>query len=139
MRRRACDLSIYEGEYKDFEWYWNETDEMPGLDAYEKLDAIEQAAFLAALEHWGSCAPGERPLESRVAKEHDDPLILAVKTPSHRFPAFHAGNDRWIIAMAYKKKGQKLGKSGSRAIKRALRAVGDYEQRIKASTYYERQ
>jgi hypothetical protein len=138
IRRTRADLEVYIGEHRSFEWYWDASDEMPGLDVYEKLDDESKAALLAALRHWGELSPGERPLKSRVEEEHADPLILAAKAGPHRFPAFHAANEVWIIAGYYKKKGQKLGKRGKGPINRAIRARTDSLNRIDEGTYYER-
>lgn len=137
-KRAAADLDIHVGAHKSFEWYWNGADEMPGLDVYEGLDAAERAGVLAAFEHWGNVAPGSHPLESRVNEENERPPILAAKAGSHRFPAFHAGNDVWIVTGYYKKEGRRLDKSGKREIQRALRALRDYEKRVSEGVYYER-
>lgn len=137
-RRSAEDLDLYEGAYKAFEWYWDAHDSMPGLDAYELLDPVARAGVLATFEHWGCLVPGERPLESRVNKEHADPLILAAKAGDHRFPAFHAGRDVWIVTGYYRKGGRKLDKVGKREIRRAIAARADYELKVEQGIYYER-
>jgi hypothetical protein len=137
-KRSTEDLDIHVGSHKAFEWYWNRRDEMPGLDAYEDLDPAGRAGILAAFEHWGNIAPGEHPLESRVNEENARPPILAVKAGVHRFPAFHAGNDVWIVTGYYKKEGRKLDKPGKREIRRAITAYQDYGRWVKQGIYYER-
>jgi hypothetical protein len=137
-RRTAAELDVYAGKFRSFEWYQQASGEMPALDAYEDLGDEEKAAFLAALEHWGNLPPGQRPLESRIAQEHDNPLILSIKAKLHRFPTFHAGNNVWVITNHYKKKGQSLGVAGGRVVKRAMKLRDDYVTRIAEEVYYER-
>src|SRR5580704_17040063 len=95
--RTSGDLDLYAGSFKTFEWYWNASGQMPGLEGYEHLGPADRAGILSAFAHWGNLAPGGRPLESRVNKEHDEPLIVCAKFQAHRFPAFHAGHDVWIV------------------------------------------
>ena len=78
--RTETDLSIHEGEHRSFEWFWAENGSMPGLDAYESLSKNSQDDFLASIQHWGNIEPGKRAAKSRVNQEHEDPLIVAIKS-----------------------------------------------------------
>jgi hypothetical protein len=112
---------------------------MPALDVFEKLSREDHDAVAASFTYWGSVKPGESPLQSRVNKEHEAPLILAVKSKNHRFIAFHADGTRaWIVAAYYAKQGEKLDKRGRSAIRRCVAALNDYNRRMEKGTYYER-
>jgi hypothetical protein len=93
---------------------------------------------LASFKHWGSVAPGDRPLQSRVNHENARPLILAAKAGQHRFLAFCAENDRWVVAAYYRKKTEQRGKAGDREVERTKRALASYEARVEEGVYYER-
>lgn len=137
-KRSAQDLDLYVGSHRSFEWYWDANGQMSGLDAYESLNPTARAGVLAAFEHWGTTPHGERPLQSRVNEEHAKPLILAAKAGDHRFLAFHAGDDVWVVTGYYKKQGSKLDKIGKREVQRAIAALADYELRVMQGKYYER-
>ena len=49
-----AELTIHEGEYQSFEWFWAENHFMPGLDAYQALSQNGQDDFLASVQHWGN-------------------------------------------------------------------------------------
>jgi hypothetical protein len=138
MPRTGGSLSIYDGRTRSFEWYWDGSGEMPALDAYEALDEDDQDAVMASIEYWGDLEQGKRTSETRVNRENDDPPIYAIKAGAHRFSAFHAGDDTWIICDYYKKQKRKLDKIGKASIKRTVRAKTDYEHRVKEGMYYER-
>lgn len=111
---------------------------MPGLDAFESLNEDEQAAVIAIFEHWGDLELGKRVSETRVNEEHADPKILAAKAGKHRFSMFHAGDNIWIVCRHYEKQKQKLDKLGKTAIKLTVNDLSDYEKRVRAGEYYER-
>lgn len=137
--RTKNELRIYEGDHRSFQWYWRADGQMPALDVFEKLSKQEQDGVTASFEHWGTVKPGEFPSPKHVNKEHDAPLILAVKSKGHRFTAFHAeGTRTWIVATYYAKQSEKLDKRGRIAIRRTLLARDDYHHRVKDGTYYER-
>lgn len=137
--RSSADLSIHEGRYRSFEWFWELDGSMPGLDAYENLRARDQDDFLASVEHWGDVVPGARPAQSRVNGEHKDSLIVAVKAGKHRFTAFREqSGPTWIVYAHYLKEGQKRDKTGDRAVEATLRAQKRYFEQVTEGTYYER-
>jgi hypothetical protein len=136
--RTAADLDFHAGPYRSFEWYWDAGDEMPGLDAYEQLTADEQERVVAAFRHWGSVAPGDHPLKSRVNVENERPTIVAVKAGQHRFLAFRSKSADWIVAGYYRKKSEKREKTGDREVDRVKRALNSYEARVEEGVYYER-
>jgi hypothetical protein len=51
-----------------------------GPCAYEDLSVRDQDDFQASVMHWGELAPGHRALQTRMNDEHDDPLIVAIKS-----------------------------------------------------------
>jgi len=137
--RTEHELRIHEGAYWSFEWYWRMDGQMPALDAFEMLTKEEQDGVIASFEHWGSVKPGESPSRKRVNREHNAPLILAVKSKKHRFAAFHADGTRtWIVATYYAKQSEKLDKRGRVAIRVTLSARDDFNYRVKDGAYYER-
>jgi hypothetical protein len=111
---------------------------MPALDAFEDLDSDDKAAVIAVFEHWGGLELGKRVSETRINEEHDDPKILAAKAGKHRFSMFHAGNNVWIVCRYYAKQKQKLDKVGKAAIRLTIDDKKDYEKRLGAGEYYER-
>jgi hypothetical protein len=91
----------------------------------------------SAFRHWGSVAPGDRPLESRVNVENERPTV-AVNSGQHRFLAFRSKSADWIVAGYYRKKSEKREKSGDREVERAERALTSYEARVGERVYHER-
>lgn len=136
--RTADDLEIYSGDVRSFEWYWDENDEMPGLDAFVALDDDGRAAVIASLEHWGDLEMGKRVSTTRINEEHDDPKILAVKAGKYRFTMFHAGSNVWVVCDYYLKQKQKLDKRAKAAIERTIARKQSYERRVRSGEYYER-
>ena len=134
-QRRPGD---YAGATRGFEWFWNRQDEMPGLDAYEALDADGKAAVIATLEHWGDLDVGKHVSTTRINEEHSNPKILALKAGKHRFAMFHAGQNVWIACEYYKKQKTKLDKLGKAAIGRTIAAMKEYKERVAHGEYYER-
>ena len=136
--RTSADLDVYVGSVRCFEWFWSANGEMPSLDVFEDLDSGGKAAIMAVFEHWGDLELGKRVSETRINEEHDDPKILAAKAGKHRFSMFHAGNNVWIVCRYYEKQKQKLDKVGKAAIKLTIDDKKDYEKRLAAGEYYER-
>jgi len=108
VSRISDDLEIYTGLVRSFEWYWDENDEMPGLDVFNDLNDDDKAAVMASLEHWGDLELEKRVSETRINEECAEPKILAVKGGKHRFAMFHAGNNVWIVCDYYRKQKEKL-------------------------------
>lgn len=137
--RSDADLSIHDGLYRSFEWFWAADDTMPALDAYEALQKTNQDDFLSSVRHWGNVEPGKRPAQSRVNQEHADPLIVAVKAAKHRFTAFREeSGPTWIVSHHYVKKAERRDNAGDRSVKQSIKSRDDYIKRVKDGTYYER-
>lgn len=138
VKRTSDDLDIYVGSVRSFEWFWSSSGEMPGLDDFEDLSDDGKAAIIATFEHWGDLEIGKRVSDTRINEEHDDPKILAAKAGKHRFGMFHAGDNIWIVCRHYEKQKQKLDKAGKNAIRLTIEDKKDYEERVSAGEYYER-
>ena len=137
--RTAGDLTIHDGPYRGFEWFWAEDRSMPALDVYELLPIRDSDDFLASLENWGNTPAGLRPPKSRVNSENTNPVIVAIKAGKHRFTAFREkSGPTWIVYAHYTKKGQKRDKIGDRAVENTKKARDQYVERVKDGTYYER-
>jgi hypothetical protein len=137
--RSGAELTIHDGEYRSFEWYWDDDDAMPALDYYESLSRAERRDVLASIIYWGSVPPGETPLRSRINTEHGDPLIVAIKGAKQRFTAFRERRgSTWIVFGWYLKEGQKRDKTGDRVVLRTLKARKHYFERVEDGTYYDR-
>jgi hypothetical protein len=137
--RTEADLSIHDGRYRSFEWYWSSDDSMPGLDAYEILPQASQDEFLASIRHWGNVERGKRPAESRVNQEHAEPLIVAVKAGKHRFTSFReAAGPTWVVCHHYVKQSERRDKSGDRAVKQTIKSRNVYRALVNEGAYYER-
>lgn len=137
-QRTSANLDVFVGTVRSFEWYWNGDGDMPGLDAFEDLDDDDRAAVIATLELWGDLPNGIRVSDTRINEENDDPKILAAKAGKHRFAMFHAGDNVWVVCRYYVKQKTKLDKLGKAAIKRTVADKKDYEKRVAAGEYYER-
>ncbi|MBV8370267.1 MAG: hypothetical protein JO036_15280 [Candidatus Eremiobacteraeota bacterium] len=137
--RTEADLSIHDGPYRSFEWFWDANGSMPGLDAYDSLPASSQDDFLASVRHWGNVEPGSRPAQSRVNQEHADPLVVAIKAGKHRFTAFREeSGPTWIVCKHYLKESQQRDKAGDRVVKQTIKSREFYLSTVKDGTYYER-
>jgi hypothetical protein len=78
-------------------------------------------------------------LQTRVNDEHDDPLIVVIKSGKHRFTAFREeSGPTWILFGHYLKQGQKRDKVGDRVVQRTVAARSDYFHRVSEGNYYER-
>ena len=137
--RTAVDLTIHDGAYRSFEWFWENDGSMPALDVYESLPMRDQDDFLASAEHWGGVAPGKRPAQSRINTENKDPLIVAIKAGKQRFTAFREeSGPTWIVYAHYLKEGEKRDKTGDRAVAATVKARERYFEQVDEGTYYER-
>jgi hypothetical protein len=137
--RTEADLSIHDGLYRSFEWYWSIDRTMPALDAYEALPQATQDDFISSIRHWGNVEPGKRAAQSRINQENESPLIVAVKAAHHRFAAFREPHGpTWIVCQHYVKRGERRDTSGDRAVKRSIDSRADYCKRVKEGTYYDR-
>jgi hypothetical protein len=136
--RTAADLDVVAGKMRSFEWFWEVSGEMPGLDAFEALDKRAREEIITVFRHWGELTLGSRMSQSRLNREHDVPIILAAKAKRHRFTVFHGDRDVWIVHGYYAKQKAKLDRAGRVAIAKAVRAKLDYDERVQAGDYYGR-
>ena len=103
--RTGDELTIHDGPYRSFEWFWSHDNTMPALDTYESLAPREQNDFLASIIHWGNTPPGQRALRSRINEESANPLIVAIKAGKHRFTAFREERgSAWIVSVIISRK-----------------------------------
>jgi hypothetical protein len=138
-QRSSDELDIVDGLVRSFEWFWAEDGSMPGLDAFEHMDAEARAEIIAIFRHWGDLPLGSRLSETRVNLEHDDPKVFAVKAGRHRFTVFHAGSGVWIVHRRYEKRKKKLDRAGKAVVETTIKAMRDYARRVEDGTYYERE
>jgi hypothetical protein len=137
--RTAGDLSIHDGPFRSFEWFWGDDESMPGLDAFERLTSRDQDDFVTSVVHWGNTPVGITPTRSRINIESTNPAIVVIKAGKQRFTAFREdAGPRWIVHAHYVKEGERRDKTGNRAIESTKRARQRYLQRMKDGTYYER-
>ena len=137
--RDADDLTILDGRYRAFEWFWDEDGSMPARDVFDRLQVRDQDDFIASVEHWGITPDGLKPLRSRINSENTNPLIVAIKAGKHRFTAFREeSGPTWIVYAHYVKEGQQRDKTGDRAVEATRKARDRYFMRVRNGTYYER-
>jgi hypothetical protein len=87
----------------------------------------------------GLIPAGQRPVKSRVNREHSDPLIVTVKAGKQRFTAFREDSGpTWIVFGHYLKEGEKRDKTGDRVVTATVRARERYAKRVEDGTYYDR-
>jgi hypothetical protein len=137
--RRAADLTIHDGSYRGFEWFWADDQTMPGLDVFERIAIRDQDDFIASVVNWSNTPAGLKPPVSRVNIENKNPVIIAIKAGKHRFTAFREeSGPTWIVYGHYAKEGQKRDKTGDRVIENTKKARDRYFERVKVGTYYDR-
>jgi hypothetical protein len=137
-RRTSDDLVIHETENIIIEWFWTPTNEMPGLDALEKLPSATQARFAVVAEHWGTLHHGQHLPEVMLNLEDAKEQIYAIKAREARFACFFA-EERVIVTGHYTKQSKKLDKRGKRIVQAAAAARKIYREMVETNTYYNRE
>jgi hypothetical protein len=128
-QRPPREIIAYEGRQFTIEWYYDEDGHSQALEYAEGLDEADRRKLAALLMVVGDIGQ----LRNKQKFRHEGDKIYAFKPKPHRFLAFFFEGGKVIITNAFTKKSDKLP-PGEKA--RALKCKKDYEQRVKAGTYY---
>jgi len=120
----------YNGRAFQIEWYYTQNGKSQPLDYAEELPQKDQVKLANLLRVMGDI--GKIRGQDKFRNEGDK--IYAFKPQPHRFLCFFMKGQKIIITNAFHKKQQKLPKAEK---ERAIRAMKDYQQRMREDTYYE--
>jgi hypothetical protein len=123
------EIIAYQGTQFSIEWYYDTNGNSQALEYAEGLDERDRkklAALLMALGDLGQ-------LRNKEKFRHEGDKIYAFKPKPHRFLAFFFEGAKVIITNAFTKKKDKLPPGEK---KKALNCMKDYQQRVKAGSYY---
>jgi len=128
--RAPRELIAYEGRKFTIEWYWDDSGYSQPLEYAEALDDADRKKLAALLMVMGDIGQ----LRNKQKFRYEGDKIYAFKPQPHRFLAFFFVGGKVIITNAFVKKSDKLPPGEK---DRALKCMRDYEQRVKAGSYYE--
>ena len=119
----------YQGKKLTIEWYCDESGYSQAWEYAEGLDNGERTKLAALLMALGDLGQ----LRNKQKFRHEGDKIYAFKPKPHRFLSFFFAGSKVIITNAFTKKKDKLPPGEK---DKALKAMKDYEQRVKAGSYY---
>lgn len=128
-QRPRRELIAYQGREFTIEWYYDHHGHSQALNYAEALDDADRKKLAALLMVMGDIGQ----LRNKEKFRYEGDKIYAFKPQPHRFLAFFFAGGKMIITNAFAKKSAKLP-PGEKA--RALKCMKDYEQRVKAGSYY---
>jgi phage-related protein len=129
-QRPQREIIAYAGRVFRIEWYYDERGRSQALEYAEALDEADRKKLAALLTVVGDIGR----LRNKQRFRYEGDQIYALKPKPHRFLAFFFEGGKVIVTNAFTKKSDKLPPGEK---DRALRCMKDYEQRVKAGTYYE--
>jgi phage-related protein len=133
---RSIEYLIFDGEYFEVEFYFDENGQMPAKNEFNELNDNEKAAFLARVSKLGDSSPGIIHPRTIFNLEDDKEKIFAIKFGNNRFCSFFFEGSKIIITNSYKKQTQKNTKREKEQIKKAIESKKDYASRRKSGIYY---
>jgi len=125
-------IIAYKGKKFTIEWYHDAKGKSQGLEYADELDRADRKKLTLLLTAMGDV--GYIRNEQKFRYEGDK--IYAFKPKPHRFLSFFFTDGKIIITNAFTKKQDKLPESEK---ERALKHKADYEERVKAGSYYEKE
>lgn len=133
---REIEFLIYEGDYFEVEFYYDEKGAMPAKEDFDELTDTEKAAFLARAIKLGDSNPGTIHPKTIFNIEDDKEKIFAIKFGNNRFCSFFFEGGKIIVTNSYKKQTQKNTKREKEQIKKSIEMKKDYASRKKLNKYY---
>lgn len=124
------EFIAYQGKKFTIEWYYDAKGYSQSLEYANSLDENELKKLTTLLIAIGDI--GQLRNEEKFRSEGDK--IYAFKPKPHRFLSFFYSGGKVIVTNAFIKKQDKLPPNEK---EKALKCMKDYEQRVKAGTYYE--
>ncbi len=123
------EFIAYEGKEFTIEWYHDGNGYSQALEYAEELEEADRKKLVALLMVLGDIGQ----LRNKEKFRYEGEKIYAFKPKPHRFLSFFFTGGKVIITNAFNKKKDKLPPGEK---KKALNCMKDYEQRVKAGTYY---
>jgi phage-related protein len=127
--KQPREIIAYQGREFTIEWYYDAGGKSQALAYAEALEAEERKKLVAMFKVLGDIGQ----LRNEQKFRHEGDKIYAFKPKPHRFLVFFFEGSKVIITNAFTKKRDKLP---PREKDRALKCMKDYEQRVKAGSYY---
>src|ERR1700719_645468 len=128
-QRPPRELIAYQGREFTIEWYYDSNGHSQALEYAEGLDDADRKKLAALLMVMGDIGQ----LRNKQKFRYEGDKIYAFKPQPHRFLAFFFAGGKMIITNAFAKKSDKLPPGEK---ERSLKCMKDYEQRVKAGSYY---
>ncbi len=129
--RKAPEYIAYDGGKFTIEWYHDAAGYSQALDFAESLNDADKRKLAVLLSALGDIGQ----IHNKEKFRYEGDKIYAFKPQPHRFLSFFFSSGKVIITNAFTKKQNKLP-AGEKA--RALRCRRDYENRVKAGSYYDK-
>ncbi len=121
----------YDGKKFRVEWYVDEKGNAPALEYAENMPEKYIGKLMQLLEVMGDIGQ----IRNKTKYRNEGDKIYAFKPQPHRFLNFFAKGKRIIITNAFYKKQDKIPKEEK---KRAIEAMEEYLESVKAGKYYEK-
>jgi phage-related protein len=128
-QRPPREIVAYEGREFTIEWYYDASGYSQALEYAEALDDADRGKLAALLMVIGDIGQ----LRNKQKFRYEGDKIYAFKPKPHRFLAFFFAGGKVIITNAFAKKSDKIPPGEK---DRAQKCMRDYEQRVKAGSYY---
>jgi phage-related protein len=129
-QRPPREIIAYEGSQFTIEWYWDDSGYSQALQYAEALDDADRKKLAALMTVIGDIGQ----LRNKQKFRYEGDKIYAFKPKPHRFLAFFFAGGKMIVTNAFAKKSDKMPPGEK---DRALKCMRDYEQRVKAGSYYD--
>jgi hypothetical protein len=128
---KHSEFIAYEGQKFTIEWYHDASGKSQAFDFAESMVESEQRKLAVLFKALGDIGK----IQNKEKFRNEGNKIHAFKPKPHRFLSFFFTGGKVIVTNAFTKKQDKLPATEK---ERALKAMQDYEQRVKTGTYYER-
>jgi hypothetical protein len=123
------ELIAYRGRKFTIEWYCDVSGYSQAREFAESLDDAEKRKLALLFSALGDIGR----IHNKEKFRNEGDKIYAFKPQPHRFLSFFFEGGKVIITNAFTKKKDKLPPGEK---EKALKCMKDYEQRVKASSYY---
>src|SRR5258708_6372970 len=128
----------YVGSTFTVEWYMDARGWMKAKEYYEGLSGNGQERLDEVVKYISDNPIGTRLPKNLYNEEDPENKIYAFKPQAHRFFNFMTIGRKIIIVDAYRKHAQEMTKKDLNLLKTVIVAKNDYQNSVKAGTYYDR-
>jgi hypothetical protein len=119
----------YEGKEFTIEWYYDTAGCSQAFEFAESLSDAEKRKLATLFSALGDIGK----IQNKQKFRYEGDKVYAFKPKPHRFLSFFFKGSKVIVTNAFTKKQDKLPPAEK---ERALKCMKDYEQRVKAGSYY---